>query len=128
RTGARPDHRSRQPHGTTQGGYRLPLHADGPSLSRGRAAMNTQRIVGLTGLVLMLAACGGHDQDSASSGQKVRAPNLGTGSESKALYYRNPMNAAITSPIPAKDNMGMDYIPVYADQAGSAVRVSPTVE
>lgn len=33
----------------------------------------------------------------------------------KPLYYRNAMNPGITSPVPAKDNMGMDYIPVYAD-------------
>lgn len=33
----------------------------------------------------------------------------------KVLFYRNPMNPAITSPVPAKDNMGMDYIPVYAE-------------
>lgn len=34
----------------------------------------------------------------------------------KPLFYRNPMNPAITSPVPARDNMGMDYIPVYADE------------
>ncbi len=32
----------------------------------------------------------------------------------KVLFYRNPMNPAITSGVPAKDEMGMDYIPVYA--------------
>ncbi len=32
------------------------------------------------------------------------------------LFYRNPMNPAITSPAPAKDEMGMDYIPVYAEK------------
>ena len=31
------------------------------------------------------------------------------------LFYRNPMNPTVTSPVPAKDSMGMDYIPVYAD-------------
>ncbi len=31
----------------------------------------------------------------------------------KILFYRNPMNATITSKVPAKDEMGMDYIPVY---------------
>lgn len=31
------------------------------------------------------------------------------------LFYRNPMNPEVTSPVPAKDNMGMDYIPVFAD-------------
>ena len=35
--------------------------------------------------------------------------------ERKPLFYRNPMNPAITSPVPAKDNMGMAYIPVYAE-------------
>jgi len=31
------------------------------------------------------------------------------------LFYRNPMNPAITSPVPAQDEMGMDYLPVYAE-------------
>ena len=31
------------------------------------------------------------------------------------LMWRNPMNPAVTSPNPAKDSMGMDYIPVCAD-------------
>jgi len=31
----------------------------------------------------------------------------------KVLYYRNPMGLADTSPIPKKDSMGMDYLPVY---------------
>jgi len=34
----------------------------------------------------------------------------------KILYYRNPMNPAITSPTFMKDSMGMDYIPVYEDE------------
>jgi RND family efflux transporter MFP subunit len=37
----------------------------------------------------------------------------------KLLFYRNPMNPAITSPVPAKDEMGMDYLPVYADEGGA---------
>ena len=31
----------------------------------------------------------------------------------KPLYYRNPMGLADTSPVPKKDPMGMDYVPVY---------------
>src|SRR3989338_2811172 len=31
----------------------------------------------------------------------------------KILYYRNPMGLPDTSPIPKKDSMGMDYVPVY---------------
>ncbi len=33
----------------------------------------------------------------------------------KPLFYRNPMNPTVTSPVPAKDTMGMDYLPVYAE-------------
>jgi Cu(I)/Ag(I) efflux system membrane fusion protein len=36
--------------------------------------------------------------------------------EPRPLFYRNPMNPEVTSPVPAKDHMGMDYIPVYADE------------
>jgi len=45
----------------------------------------------------------------------------------KVLYYRNPMGLADTSPVPRKDSMGMDYIPVYADADAadpSAIRIS----
>jgi len=38
-----------------------------------------------------------------------------TAEQQKPLFYRNPMNPDITSPIPSKDNMNMDYIPVYAE-------------
>jgi RND family efflux transporter MFP subunit len=45
--------------------------------------------------------------------------------ERKILFYRNPMNPMVTSPKPAKDEMGMDYVPVYEDeaQAGQAAPV-----
>ncbi|MEZ5829284.1 MAG: efflux RND transporter periplasmic adaptor subunit [Hyphomicrobiales bacterium] len=48
----------------------------------------------------------GHSETSGS-GEKGR----------QILYYRNPMGLADTSPVPKKDSMGMDYIPVYADEA-----------
>jgi Cu(I)/Ag(I) efflux system membrane fusion protein len=35
----------------------------------------------------------------------------------RVLFYRHPMNPSITSPVPAKDEMGMDYVPVYSDEA-----------
>jgi Cu(I)/Ag(I) efflux system membrane fusion protein len=42
--------------------------------------------------------------------------------ERKIKFYRNPMNPAVTSMTPAKDEMGMDYVPVYEDEAaGPAV-------
>src|SRR5205814_4010737 len=55
------------------------------------------------------------------------APAAAPGGERKILYYRNPMGLPDTSPVPKKDSMGMDYIPVYADEAGEAgtVKISP---
>jgi membrane fusion protein, copper/silver efflux system len=41
--------------------------------------------------------------------------------ERKILYYRNPMGLPDTSPVPKKDAMGMDYIPVYADEGSGTV-------
>ncbi|MFC5507610.1 efflux RND transporter periplasmic adaptor subunit [Bosea massiliensis] len=45
----------------------------------------------------------------------------------KVLYYRNPMGLPDTSPVPKKDSMGMDYLPVYEGEAeeGNTVKVSP---
>ena len=48
--------------------------------------------------------------------------------ERRILYYRNPMGLADTSPVPKKDPMGMDYIPVYEGEdqgAPGTVKVSP---
>ena len=36
----------------------------------------------------------------------------------KILFYRNPMGLPDTSPVPKKDSMGMDYIPVYEGETG----------
>ena len=50
-----------------------------------------------------------------------RTPSQSTsqagGAERKPLYYRNPMGLPDTSPVPKKAPDGMDYVPVYADEA-----------
>jgi Cu(I)/Ag(I) efflux system membrane fusion protein len=48
-------------------------------------------------------------------------------SDRKIKYYRNPMGLPDTSPVPKKDSMGMDYIPVYDgdDSDDGSVRLSP---
>ena len=58
--------------------------------------------------------------------EKVVAPAKqgATTSQGRPLYYRNPMNPAVRSPVPVKDEMGMDYVPVYADEAATALPVS----
>lgn len=87
----------------------------------------------LLSIVLLLAG--------AVMGYLVAPPkmNSDTGMQSitktgkgKPLFYRNPMNPNITSPVPAKDNMGMDYIPVYADDSQNndvvgTVNIDPVV-
>ena len=47
--------------------------------------------------------------------------------ERKIKYYRNPMGLPDTSPMPKKDSMGMDYIPVYAgeDSDDGSIKLSP---
>ena len=47
--------------------------------------------------------------------------------ERTLLYYRHPMGLPDTSPVPKLDSMGMDYLPVYADEVSDAgsVTVSP---
>ena len=62
--------------------------------------------------VLGVAACA-----PAPSGSP---PGASPVAHSPILYYRNPMDPTATSPVPAKDSMGMDYVPVYAQVAGGA--------
>ena len=38
----------------------------------------------------------------------------------RILYYRNPMGLPDTSPVPKKDGMGMDYLPVHENEAADA--------
>ncbi|MGE3335950.1 MAG: copper resistance protein B [Rhodospirillaceae bacterium] len=45
------------------------------------------------------------------------APAAAAQSKGRILYYKNPMGEPDTSPVPKKDSMGMDYIPVYESDA-----------
>ena len=48
-----------------------------------------------------------------------QAPERGSRGR-RILYWASPMDPSIHSDHPMKDNMGMDYIPVYAPQTGAA--------
>lgn len=82
--------------------------------------------------VVMLAVGGGGGYWYATQQQGIDllavlsgeppATHVESSDEQKVLFWRNPMNPAITSPVPTKDNMGMDYIPVYADEEKSKER------
>ena len=66
-----------------------------------------------------------YDDDQAIAPQ-TKAPQQ-AGASRKILYYRNPMGLPDTSPVPKKDSMGMDYIPVYGgdDTDDGIVKLSP---
>lgn len=68
------------------------------------------------------------EEDSTQSQPKSAAAAPARNGKGKILYYRNPMGLPDTSPVPKKDSMGMDYIPVYEgeepDDAG-AVKINP---
>ncbi len=67
-------------------------------------------VVAVIGVLMGLAA-----------GWLVFHPSSGKneGEGRKVLYYRDPMNPQITSPVPRKASDGMDFVPVYAEE-GSA--------
>ena len=69
----------------------------------------------LLGVIAMLGVLPAARADQACPGGKVK-------------YYRNPMGTPDTSPVPKKDSMNMDYLPVCEDAAGDGpgtVTVSP---
>jgi len=61
---------------------------------------------------------------SFDDGPAAAAP---AATDRKIKFYRNPMGLPDTSPIPKKDSMGMDYIPVYEgeDADDGSIKLSP---
>jgi Cu(I)/Ag(I) efflux system membrane fusion protein len=95
--------------------------------------MNRQTLVGVL-LALLLGGGAGYWAATRFADGHMAAVAVEQKADTKprVLFYRNPMNPAITSPVPAQDEMGMDYIPVYAeDEAGGkeeppgTVRIDP---
>jgi Cu(I)/Ag(I) efflux system membrane fusion protein len=59
----------------------------------------------------------------ATAAESGRAPQAK--GERKIIGYRNPMGLPDISPVPKKDSMGMDYLPIYeGEEEGSSVKVS----
>jgi len=59
-----------------------------------------------------------------ASGADAAADHAGAargsgGGPKRILHYRSPMDPNVTSPVPEKDVMGMDYIPVYSDEVAA---------
>lgn len=74
----------------------------------------------ITGIVLGVAALLGAARAGYWLGTDAKPSGVITDKadqpERKVLYYRNPMGLPDTSPVPKKDSMDMDYIPVYSDE------------
>jgi len=74
-------------------------------------------------IVAILAGAGGYWAGHKSTGQTDAVAQPATAGEPvkkerKLRFYRNPMGLPDTSPVPKKDPMGMDYIPVYEGEEG----------
>ena len=64
---------------------------------------------------------------TAAAAEPAKTATAAEAAARKVLYYRNPMGLPDTSPVPKKDSMGMDYIPVYdgPEEEAGIVRISP---
>ena len=86
---------------------------------------------GMIVIVAVAAALGAGYWLGSRGGHEAAAPQAAAKDakqERRLLFYRNPMGLPDTSPVPKKDPMGMDYIPVYegeeSAEAGSGIVVS----
>ena len=72
-------------------------------------------------VALLVGLAAGYFVRGPSSSDGANADAVADSTAAEPLFYRNPMNPSVTSPVPAQDSMGMDYIPVYAE-GDSAVK------
>lgn len=77
----------------------------------------------MSALLLALGAGGGYWAATQMAGSAVK--------EKSPLYWVNPMDPRDKRDAPAKDNMGMDFIPVYEEKQGGSpgtVTISPEIQ
>ena len=68
------------------------------------------------------------DADTPEAAPQIAEAPTGTPpGDRRILYYRNPMGLPDTSPVPKKDSMGMDYLPVYEGEGNEdgVIKLSP---
>jgi len=67
------------------------------------------------------------DDPETQPAETAQAKSADAKAGRRLKYYRNPMGLPDTSPMPKKDPMGMDYIPVYEgeDSDDATVKLSP---
>ena len=96
--------------------------------------MNRNQLVLILSVVVAVALGAGYWWGRSSEPEAVQSTQGATDAsgpgraegERRILYYRNPMGLSDTSPVPKKDSMGMDYIPVYEGEEpeGPQVKIS----
>ncbi|MBL6985428.1 MAG: efflux RND transporter periplasmic adaptor subunit [Methylobacter sp.] len=77
-----------------------------------------------TPLILALGLFGGYRLAHLQNNE----PAVTSVAAKQPLFYRSPMNPSVTSSVPAKDAMGMDYVPVYAQDSNGTKDVIGTVK
>ena len=78
-----------------------------------------KKITGIIAGALALAVAAGAGYWWGGRAQPAK-PATEAKQERRILYYRNPMGLPDTSPVPKKDPMGMDYVPVYEGEPEAA--------
>ena len=75
--------------------------------------MNRIAWVGTAAFIVLAGVAAGYWMGTRNGTQAPHEAVEGAKEERKVLFYRNPMGLPDTSPVPKKDAMGMDYVPVY---------------
>lgn len=77
--------------------------------------MSSKTFIIVAVIALMLGYLLGYGTHTNKDGQQIAGNSTKT-----AKFYRHPMNPEVISDHPQKDDMGMDYIPVYEDAPAKA--------
>ncbi len=90
--------------------------------------MKNKIIILVTASAVIIAAAVYFISNSGASNQTAAAQTK-TDTGRKILYWRAPMNPTEIYNHPGKSRMGMDLVPVYADEGGSAgfVKIDPAI-
>jgi Cu(I)/Ag(I) efflux system membrane fusion protein len=75
--------------------------------------MNRTAWIASAAFIAVAAVGAGYWMGTRSVEQPTGEAVQGTKEGRRVLYYRNPMGLPDTSPVPKKDAMGMDYVPVH---------------
>jgi copper resistance protein B len=74
------------------------------------------KVIAFLTVALLAGAASAAEEDVHSAPAEAPAQDKG-----RLLYYKNPMGEPDTSPVPKKDSMGMDYIPVYESDVAPVI-------